>query len=123
MANRGQTSSVIKNLKSKKRAIINNLSGNNPSSPNGKKLKLEPNYQHQNLRQNKRSLIELSSDELEIIAKNLDTTSCLNLLRTCRTIYAKLNRSPGFWKHLCFNENFHEYTALRYTFYYILDLK
>jgi len=118
MANRGQTSSVIKNFKSMKRAMINNFNGgSNTTSDSGngisagnKKLKLDPTQRNGNL---ERSLIDLSSDELEGIAKHLDTASCLNLLRACQIIYLKLNRSPGFWKHLCFNENFHEYTALR----------
>ena len=117
MANRGQTSSIIKNFKSMKRAMINNFNGgSNTTSDSGngsagnKKLKLDPTQRNGNL---ERSLIDLSSDELEGIAKHLDTASCLNLLRACQIIYLKLNRSPGFWKHLCFNENFHEYTALR----------
>ena len=128
MANRGQTSSVIKNFKSMKRAMINNFngtgsnntnssdnSGNGISNAGNKKLKLDPTTQQRINGKNLeiRSLIDLSSDELEGIAKHLDTASCLNLLRACQIIYLKLNRSPGFWKHLCFNENFHEYTALR----------
>ena len=119
MANRGQTSPFIKNFKSKRRAIINNLASNpassstnlknHPSANASKKPKLDlhPKTKY------KRNLADLSSDELEIIAKYLDSNSCLNLLRACKSIYLKLNRSSGFWKHLCFNENFHEYTALR----------
>ena len=123
MANRGQTSPFIKNFKSKRRAIINNLSSNSASNSNNlnnhqqnqgtanaskkPKLDLHPKTKY------KRNLADLSSDELEIIAKYLDSNSCLNLLRACKSIYLKLNRSSGFWKHLCFNENFHEYTALR----------
>jgi len=60
-----------------------------------------------------KNLDDLSADELEVIARKLDTQTCLNLLRVCKIIHLKLNRSPGFWKHLCYNENFHEYTALK----------
>ena len=120
MANRGQTSPFIKNFKSKRRAIINNLASNSASNSSNlnnhqetanasKKAKLDLHSKTKY----KRNLADLSSDELEIIAKYLDSNSCLNLLRACKSIYLKLNRSSGFWKHLCFNENFHEYTALR----------
>ena len=81
------------------------------SSPNHKKLKLEKwkNTNNQNLT----AFTDLSPDDLEAVAKFLDTKTCLSILRTCKTIYYKLHRSPGFWKHLCYNENFHEYAALK----------
>ena len=59
------------------------------------------------------SLIDLKAEELELIAKYLNTESCLNLFRTCKVICEKLNRTQGFWKHLCFNEEFNDYSALR----------
>lgn len=102
MASRGQSSVAI-NFKSKKRAILTR----NISSVSSKKVKIDSRNFHQ------RNLADLSSDELEIIARKLDTATCLNLLRACKLIHLKLNRSPGFWKHLCHNENFHEYTALK----------
>jgi len=97
-------SSVAMNFKSKKRAILTNSTPPNT----GKKFKLENDSHHI-----QKNLLDLSPDELEVMAKNLDTQTCLNLLRTCKIIHLKLSRSPGFWKHLCFNENFHEYTALK----------
>jgi hypothetical protein len=113
MANPTMFSSVAMNFKSKKRAILTTNS-NSSSSNTGKKVKLEyvsgaescQNYVQKNLE-------DVGPDELEVITKYLDTQTCLNLLRTCKEIHIKLDRSPGFWKHLCFNENFHEYTALK----------
>jgi len=114
MANPTMFSSVAMNFKSKKRAILTTNSNSSSSNTGGKKVKLEyvsgaescQNYVQKNLE-------DVGPDELEVITKYLDTQTCLNLLRTCKEIHIKLDRSPGFWKHLCFNENFHEYTALK----------
>ena len=114
MANPTMFSSVAMNFKSKKRAILTTNSNSSSSNTGGKKVKLEyvsgaescQNYIQKNLE-------DLGPDELEVITKYLDTQTCLNLLRTCKEIHVKLDRSPGFWKHLCYNENFHEYTALK----------
>ena len=94
---------LMMNFKSKKRATTD-------CSPNHKKLKLE---KWRNQKEITRHFTELSSDDLEAVAKFLDTKTCLSILRTCKTIFYKLYRSPGFWKHLCYNENFHEYTAMK----------
>jgi len=105
-------SSVAMNFKSpKKRAI---LTTNQPIPPNsaGKKLKLENTVISRHVSETT-NLEDLCPDTLEVIAKNLDTQTCLNLMRTCKLIHRNLSRSPGFWKHLCHNENFHEYTALK----------
>ena len=63
--------------------------------------------------ENGTSLIDLKAEELELISKYMDTESCLNLLRTCKIICEKLNLTQGFWKHLCYNEEFNECTALK----------
>ncbi len=102
MASRGQ-SSVAMNFKSKKRAILTNINSNAV-----KKAKLDGQVPRVQI-----NLFDLSPDELEVIARKLDTQTCLSLLRSCKLIHFKLSRSPGFWKHLCHNENFHEYTALK----------
>ena len=109
MANPTIFSSVAMNFKSKKRAI---LTKENSSNVGGKKVKLAyiSGASCQNVQKN---LDDLGPDELEVITKYLDTQTCLNLLRICKMVHVKLDRSPGFWKHLCFNENFHEYTALK----------
>ena len=60
-----------------------------------------------------KTLNDLNADELEIIIQYLDTDSCISLIRSSKVIYMKLNGSPGFWKHLCENEWFDEYNALR----------
>lgn len=56
---------------------------------------------------------ELSADVLEHVARYLDTKSAVALLRTCKTVHEKLVMNGSFWKHLCRNENFHEYAALK----------
>ena len=55
----------------------------------------------------------LTSDSLEHIACYLDTKSALALMRTSKTVRDKLMPCVRFWKSLCKNENFHEYTALK----------
>ena len=98
------------NFKSTKRSIIDN-------SPN-KKLKTEaksPEPSRPQVRTvvSNTNFYDLNHICLGAVARFLDTKTCLNILRTCTEIYDKLYRSSGFWKHLCHNENFHEYTALK----------
>ena len=60
-----------------------------------------------------KNLTDLTTEALEAVASYMDTESCLNLLRSCKTIRVKLNGTQKFWKHLCVNENFHKYSVLR----------
>ena len=71
----------------------------------------------------------LTSDCLEYIALFLDSQSALGrfkysgfldfksyfsaLYRSCKSIRAKLKCCVHFWKHLCKNENFDEYFAIK----------
>ena len=59
------------------------------------------------------SLESLPSDCLETLACLLDTSSALALLRTSRSVYAKLAPCPHYWKHLVLNEGFERYSALK----------
>merc|ERR550539_1028444 len=58
-------------------------------------------------------LENLSSDCLEQIALRLDTKSALALFRSCKRIHMKLSACVHFWKHLCINEAFQEFSALK----------
>ena len=58
-------------------------------------------------------LADLTPDDYEHLARFLDTSSALALLRTCRAVHRRLSGSPGFWRELCLKEKFHEYTILR----------
>ena len=60
-----------------------------------------------------KNLTDLTTEALEVVTSYMDTESCLNLLRSCKTICVKLNGTQKFWKHLCVNENFHKYSVLR----------
>lgn len=60
-----------------------------------------------------KKIVDLTADDLEHVACYLDTESCVNLLLSCKTIMHKLNGCGGFWRQLCHQENFHEYTALK----------
>lgn len=62
---------------------------------------------------NECSLDFLDSDSLEHISCFLDTKSALALYRSSRTINQKLTPCTRFWKSLCKNENFQDYTALK----------
>ena len=55
----------------------------------------------------------LTSDCWEGISCFLDTNSALSLYRTSKSVQSKLKCSATFWKHLCRNENFHDYNALK----------
>ena len=105
-------SSVAMNFKSPKKRAILTTNQPIPSNSAGKKIKLENAPVSHDISETT-NLEDLCPDTLEVIAKNLDTQTCLNLMRACKLIHRNLNRSPGFWKHLCHNENFHEYTALK----------
>merc|ERR1712025_1475536 len=47
------------------------------------------------------------------IALFLNSQSALALYRSCKSIRAKLKCCVHFWKHLCKNENFDEYFAIK----------
>ena len=55
----------------------------------------------------------LTSDCLEQVSCYLDTKSALALYQTSKMIHNKLRGCIHFWKHLCKNENFDEYNALK----------
>ena len=55
----------------------------------------------------------LTPDCLELISYYLDTKSALSLYQTSKSIHLKLKGCPHFWKHLCKNESFDEYNALK----------
>jgi len=55
----------------------------------------------------------LTPDCLELISCFLDTKSALSLYQTSKSINLKLQGCVHFWKHLCKNENFDEYNALK----------
>ena len=57
----------------------------------------------------------LTPDCLEFISCFLDTKSALSLYQTSKSIHLKLKGCIHFWKHLCKNENFDEYNALKKT--------
>ena len=55
----------------------------------------------------------LTPDCLEMISCFLDTKSALSLYQTSKSMHLKLKGCIHFWKHLCKNENFDEYNALK----------
>ena len=59
------------------------------------------------------AIFKLGVDDLERVCYYLDTKSAINLFMSCTTINERLAGCPGFWKELCRNENFHEYSALK----------
>ena len=59
------------------------------------------------------TIFKLGVDDLERVCYYLDTKSAINLFMSCTTINERLAGCPGFWKELCRNENFHEYSALK----------
>ena len=58
-------------------------------------------------------VLMLGADDLERVAYYLDSKSAVSLLLTCKAINENLTGCSGFWRQLCKNENFHEYSALK----------
>ena len=55
----------------------------------------------------------LPPDCLEVIARNLDTNTAVNLLMTSKTVYSNLRGCIHFWKYLCKKERFDKFGALK----------